>query len=90
MFKKISKIIALIAVKYLSFYCFLMEFRLVLFWFIPVNTSSEPLKTIWELTEFGFKFCKNCYPYTYGIQITPIINMRVIKYIISVLRKNYL
>jgi|TARA_B110000459_G_C16587751_1_gene484562 uncharacterized protein YggT (Ycf19 family) len=68
----------------LQFLVILVEIRYLINWFLNVNPFFEPFVTLWAWTNPVFNFGRRWYPRVFGLDITPIINYKVLSIIVDV------
>ena len=58
-----------------------VEFRYVVGWFLNINPYFEPFLTLWAWTNPVFTFGRTLYPKFFGLDLTPIVNYKILQYV---------
>jgi uncharacterized protein YggT (Ycf19 family) len=77
--------IALLIWLWLNVYLVAVEMRFLVQWFLSVNPYFEPTATLWRLTSPVFMFGRRLYPKILGLDVTPMINFKILNFLISVI-----
>jgi uncharacterized protein YggT (Ycf19 family) len=89
-FQEIINYIALLIWLWLQFFLLAIELRFVVQWFLNFNPYTEPFLRLWNFTDPIFLFGRNLYPKFFGMDLTPMINMRLLVNFIGVVEPSAL
>ena len=77
--EEIIQITSLVLWYWIKLLTLAVECRYIVGWFLNLNPYFEPFQTLWTWTNPVFTFGRSLYPKFFGLDLTPIINYRLLQ-----------
>ena len=85
--EEIIQITSLVLWYWIKLLTLAVECRYIVGWFLNLNPYFEPFQTLWTWTNPVFTFGRSLYPKFFGLDLTPIINYRLLQIVETVIEK---